>query len=89
MKKIDKALLDGFIEVHRELARTDVMDDAAFKEAVGRCHESAERVQAACGVYWGAVDDFMHSILVLRGVCPEASNEDIYKALEILGWEVT
>lgn len=89
MKKIDKVLLDGFIEVHRDLVQTDVMDGLAFSEAVGRCHERAERVQAACGVYWGAADDFMHSLLRKGGIFPEASNEDIYRVLEMLGWEVT
>ena len=38
---------------------------------------------------WMPVLDLLHSILTAeRGFKPDATNEDIYKVLELLGWEV-
>lgn len=34
------------------------------------------------------LSDFIASILSAFGVKPDATNEDIYKVLEVLGWEV-
>ena len=87
MNKIDKKLLDELLDLHRGVAEAITAEE--IRESVSRCmdksDEIAEKNPAVCSY---SLDNLAHSILSIKGMNRDASSEDIYKVLEVLGWEV-
>lgn len=79
---INKAKLDVLIALVREYwTNTDVETCKRRAERIIEFEETemSKEIQ---------LRDFIKSIIAAFGVKPDATNEDIYKVLEILGWEV-
>lgn len=81
MKKMIKGLLDELIFAERKYWETEDLE---------YCHEALALSQKLLpdGIEWISIKDFVTSIVMNRGLCKEASNEKIYKVLNLLGWEV-
>ena len=78
-KTIVKANLDAAIEAVRDYydisTGTDLVDTRRMMNA---CYATGEM----------CISGLLASILRYRGLKEDASNEDIYKVLEVLGWSV-
>ena len=83
MKKIPKKLLDECIEASRKYWAT------GNKIILDKKQDAAENIADAIGISWLAVDNFIDGILNSYGICPDATNDEIYCALRTLGWDVT
>ena len=82
---IRKDQLDHLIELYRELNDTPYESgnvDRIVKEGI----KVAEAIEEDCGVNWNAFCDFTWS--VVRFLKKDATNEEVYKVLEMLGWKV-
>lgn len=83
MKKIPKKLLDECIEASRVYWAT------GNKRILNKEMNAAENLEDAIGISWLPVINFIDGILNRRGICPDATNDEIYCALRTLGWDVT
>ena len=84
-KKIPKAKLDRCIELSRRCF--DVMspfDRELLNEKIEACNE----LDRAVDVRYIVFSDLLSSVLTYHGLKTDATNEDIYKVLEVLGWQV-
>lgn len=84
-KKIPKAKLDHCIELNRRYF--DVMspfDDDLLNEKIDVCNELEREVKVGVVI----LSNLLSSIMAYSGLKNDATNEDIYKVLEVLGWEV-
>ena len=90
MKKIDKKLLDELIDLHRK--RNDRPKYCSVKElraGTKLCMEKAEELVEKCPeVNLFCLDELMFGIFDRTGFKPDATNEDVYKILEILDYEI-
>ena len=80
-KVLNKAKLDELIEMMREYLKCD------YDDMVTKCRE----IIAFANKHFSNVPrivDFVGSNIAYGGMKPDATNEDIYKVLEVLGWEV-
>lgn len=80
-KVIPKKLLDTCINADREYWSYDhnhYDTISLFKE-----------LDAATGIDWYAMQCLMTALLTYRGLKRNATNEDIYAILRLLGWEVS
>lgn len=85
MKKIPKAKLDRCIELNRRYF--DVMspfDDDLLNEKI----DVGNKLELEVKVGIMILSNLLSSIMAYSGLKPDATNEDIYKVLEVLGWEV-
>lgn len=84
--KIKKAQLDKLIEVSKEYYGVDFKSKAEAERLVDILVDTNENL----GCKAKHVDSLIFAIVARgTGLKPDASNEDIYKTLEILGYEVT
>ena len=80
MKKIPKKKLDTAIVLTKEYwASGDVT-------ILGKLHRLAEKIHP--DLEWTAILDMLHGIFKYQGICPDATEDEIYCALRCLGWEV-
>lgn len=82
-KVINKAKLDELINMVRAYYH-----DADFDTAEERCRKYLQFAQRHFEERWLAVVDFLQSVFPVAGFKPDATNEDIYKVLDVLGWVV-
>ena len=81
-KNIPKDNLDRCIELTRTYYQS--VDEGACRAMLGACKELEGAVRI--GIY--ALNDVISGIVRPSGLKPDATNEDIYKVLEVLGWSV-
>ena len=85
MKKIPKAKLDRCIELSRRYFDvTTPMDHDLLDAKIEACNE----LERAVDVGYIVFSDLLSSVLTYHGLNNNATNEDIYKVLEVLGWQV-
>ena len=82
MKKLNKRVLDELIEVERNYWGMGLNDKELDRQA-RKAIDTAMDLE--CG--WSCAVNLTTSII--GGFNRDASNEDIYNILKILGWEVT
>ena len=58
-------------------------------QALDRISEATHEIEHAPAIVYFAVDNLLTGILCITGCKPDASNEDIYAILRLLGWEVS
>ena len=87
MKKIKKAQLDTLISMNRGYWNLNCDDDDLIK---AKCKTKLIYARKTFGDIFGmGLDMFIGEIVQDLGLKPTATNEDIYKVLEVLGYEVT
>lgn len=85
MKKvIPKGLLDEALAYLK-----DYYHCSPTKQVLERTHTITHEIEFHTGVAWYSLEDLICSILSGSGVKPDATNEDIYAILRLLGWEVS
>ena len=84
-KKIPKAKLDRCIELSRRYfdIKTPMDHDLLDKKI-----EAFNELEREVKVGYIVLSDLMRGILDWYGLKNDATNEDIYKVLEVLGWQV-
>jgi uncharacterized protein YutE (UPF0331/DUF86 family) len=82
-KMIPKEKLDAAIEKVRDYYHGGY-DEDVLRDMMAACRE----VEKACGFSLHAMIDLLVGIVRHGGMKPDATNEDIYKVLEVLGWSV-
>ena len=86
-KTIGKALLDNAIDKCRAHYVSD--GDGDISASASAFVDACTAVEKSAGLCLCAVSDLLASIYPqYKGLKPDASNEDIYKVLEVLGWTV-
>lgn len=85
-KIISRQKLDQLIELVREL-NDSVYDEAHVDRIIKECIEVAKAIEDNADVFWNGPYDLVWSILH-AGLKRDATNKDIYRVLEVLGWEV-
>ena len=92
MKKINKAALTAAIAAVRELWNFDRLVDSdpdEWAEHRAETNAKCEAVDRHIGEYTlYATNDFLRAILCPYGFNPDATDEDIFRALEVLGWNI-
>lgn len=83
-KVIPKLLLDKALDMER--AYWDPDSSGIRADDVFQWHK---RIEQECGVYWSALSSLCSAIFPQRGLKPNATNEDVYAILRLLGWEVS
>lgn len=81
--KISKKNLDEVISVTREYWKTG---DTLLLD---KRHSKADKLAKSVGIWWDAVLYILDGVLIHHGFKPDATNEEIYAVLGVLGWEVT
>lgn len=81
-KTINKAKLDAGIDLVKRYYVDDKMD--VLRDMLATTNE-AEQL-AGLGLH--SINELLTSITRPSGLKPDATNEDIYKVLEVLGWSV-
>ena len=82
---IRKDQLDHLIELYRELNDT-LYESGDTDRVVKDGIKVAEAIEEDSGLNWLAINDFTWS--VVRYLKQDATNEEVYKVLEMLGWKV-
>lgn len=83
-KKIPKVWLDKAIAATREYYH-----DSASVLALNRISAATHDIERLTGLAWYSLDNLLAGILCSSGCKPDATNEDIYAVLRLLGWEVS
>lgn len=90
MKKIIKRkLLEDVLNTTRDFWRNPSSDDREIHEACERCGVAAEALEEDCGIGAWEIRDFLAGIFRMKGLKPDATNEEIIELLKLLGWAVT
>lgn len=85
--KIKKAQLDTLIEMNRAYWQMDTRDEDLL---LAKCKAKRVYADEAFGDDLGMIiQDIVSGVLKYRGLKPDATNEDIHKMFEALGYEVT
>ena len=83
-KVIPKALLDKAVDLTRDywrgISHPRSLDDIA---------SVTEEMDSITGINWYSLQNFLSSVFPDRGLKNDATNEDIYAILRLLGWEVS
>lgn len=82
-KPIPKKLLDETIAECRKYWNDDP-GGLSWADILPLC----QRLHKATGINWNSWSDFLSAILPRTGLKADATNEDIYAVLRLLGWEV-
>lgn len=90
-KIIKKSLLDELMDLCRELNNTAWSDTDARMDIIHRSTEKAQEIGRTSKEFVSgfSLQDCLMGILGVAGLNTEASNDEIYKILAVLGWEVT
>ena len=83
-KVIPKTLLDNVIELAREY-----WTGSSYPFANERQIDLCTKIDALVGINWYSLLNFMFAVFPQRGLKHDATNEDIYAVLRLLGWEVS
>ena len=83
-KEIPKALLDRAIDLDREYWAGS-SDPFANERLIDLCTQ----IDSLAGVNWYSLQNFLSAVFPQRGLKHDATNEDIYAVLRLLGWEVS
>ena len=84
MKKFPKAQLDEIIKIthkFREMCLSDEDTSAVLNDRI----KAAKEIGIEAGTFWSYILDLVDACIGLKDEC---TGEDIYKALEVLGWTV-
>ena len=84
MKKVPKSTLDSFIFI----ARLRLEEDTDFEELTSQLYGFATFLERQTNVHWMVWTDFINSIFGTDGLKTNATNDEIYVILHLLGWEV-
>lgn len=82
MKKISKMKIDSIVYVTSSYWSTG--DQRLLKARLA----IAKMIQEESEISWGAILNLVDGILMCDGFAPEADNQTIYNALQLLGWDV-
>ena len=85
MFKVKRKLLDECIKASVDYWASPI-SESEFK-LTKKIH-SSKVLGNTIGVDWLAIQNFIDGIVSSNGFCPYAENDEIYGALECLGWEV-
>ena len=89
MAKIGKKLLDELIDLQRRRGEMVAYDREEMARVGGLALDKCAEIEAKWPeISMYAIENFTYSILGFCGMSKYAANEDVYKALETLGWEV-
>lgn len=81
-KKIPKEKLDNLLLLCGGYYNS--LDDESLSEMM----RATKELETDIGVSMFALQDVVTGIIRSRGMKPDATNEDIYKVMEVLGWTV-
>lgn len=81
-RSIPKDLLDEAIVLTREYY------SSGSPEALSSLTDRSRRIEEKTGIWWNNIENLLSSILSYHGIKPDATPEDIYAILRLLGWEV-
>ena len=89
--ELNKAKIDAYIEMTREFWNKDYsFDDLESDAVLDDCRRRRDYAEEAFGWEFAmSFNEILTGVLGSRGLKPDATNEDIYKVLEVLGYEVT
>lgn len=83
MKQISKKPLDEVIAITRQSW------EASYEEGRDKWQKRIDlAVETVKEIGWSPLIDFLDGILSSNGFAPDATNDEIYSVLRILGWEV-
>ena len=85
MKTISKQKLDTLMDLYREL-NDNPYEERDLNRILKEAMNVAEAIEKDSGINWLTINDFIWS--VVRGLKRDATNEDIYKVLGLLGWGI-
>lgn len=85
-KKLPKAKLERAIDLVK--AYYDPTDWEVSHSKMKDMHEACCALERDAGLGSFVLLDFITCVVRYGGMKPGATNEDIYKVLEVLGWEV-
>ena len=83
-KVIPKALLDKAIDLERDHWGS-CGDPLITERIINVCME----VEAIARINWFSLNNLLDGIFPVMGLKHDATNEDIYAILRLLGWEVS
>lgn len=83
-KVIPKALLDKALDMERE--HWGSCGDPLINE---RIIDVCMEIEAIARINWFSINSLLSAILSVMGLKHNATNEDIYAILRLLGWEVS
>lgn len=81
--KIPKTLLDEAISLTQEYYTS------GSAETLSHLNDIPRQIEDKTGIWWNHIENLLSSVLVYRGIKPDATPEDIYAILRLLGWEVS
>ena len=81
--KVPKALLDEAISLTQEYYTS------GSAETLSQLSNISRQIEAETGIWWNNIENLLSSVLSYRGIKPNATPEDIYAILRLLGWEVS
>ena len=84
-KNIPKKTLDKLLDLTRTYYGGDTL---ANEDALAEMIREYRRMEADVAIGCFALLDFIASIIRYSGLKRDATNDDIYKVLEVLGWTV-
>ena len=82
-KQIPKDLLD------RAIAETKEYYRSADLQILNKLSDTTHEIEYATGIAWFALENLLGGILCSIGCKPDATNEDVYAILRLLGWEMS
>lgn len=81
--KIPKALLNDAIVFTQDYYAS------GFAETLLQLSDRSMRIEEKTGIWWNNIENLLSSILSFQGIKPDATHEDVYAILRLLGWEVS
>ena len=85
MNKVPKRTLNPCIEICRSFWQTPYPDCKKYLDSLRIYSDDLDEATKTSAISW---EDFLGGILANNGINKDASNEQIYEVLKILGWEV-
>ena len=79
--KVPKALLDEAISLTQEYYTS------GSAETLSQLSNISRQIEKETGIWWNNIENLLSSVLTYRGKKPDATPEDIYAILRLLGWE--
>ena len=83
-RPIPKALLDRAIELTMQYWHS-ASHPLAVEDIISLCMQ----IQDVTGINWFSLQNMLDSVFPVAGLKEDATNEDIYAILRLLGWKVS